>query len=394
MEERLKMDSNLHVELIKHWQQLRSMTYDLLEALTDEDLSLRLNFPESQALGYQFWCMLGTQESWIALLKSGKWDSWACSLDQVEGPVRRETIRAHLQAADRKLFETLENSELLEAYPGGGTALQNYLLLVEHESHHQGLADRTGRAARHPITHHDRWAARRPRDDSGGQSQELTRHCVPNRLCDGRDVEPGADRARRRRRWPRRPLRWSCDVLLGPCVNIIRTPLAGRNFETYSEDPYLAGQHRRGMGPGRAAPGRGRFAQALRLQQPGDRAQSAAAPRWTSARCARSTSRSSRPSSKETAPWTVMCSYNRINGEYASENYYLLTRILARNGASTAWSSRTGARTTPSPSPSRVGWTWRCPARPSTTAACWSRRCATGRSKRRPWMRRSAASCA
>ncbi len=33
-----------------------------------------------------------------------------------------------------------------------------------------------------------------------------------------------------------------CNILLGPCINIIRHPITGRNFETYSEDPYLAGQ--------------------------------------------------------------------------------------------------------------------------------------------------------
>ena len=33
-----------------------------------------------------------------------------------------------------------------------------------------------------------------------------------------------------------------CDILLGPCVNIVRDPRGGRNFETFSEDPYLSGR--------------------------------------------------------------------------------------------------------------------------------------------------------
>lgn len=118
-----------------------------------------------------------------------------------------------------------------------------------------------------------------------------------------------------------------CDILLGPCVNIIRTPLAGRNFETYSEDPYLAG--RIGVAWVRGLQSRGVGAS---LKHYACNNQETERFRGSSELDERTLREIYLPAFetivKEAHPWTVMCSYNRINGVYASQNRHLLTEIL------------------------------------------------------------------
>ncbi len=118
-----------------------------------------------------------------------------------------------------------------------------------------------------------------------------------------------------------------CDILLGPCVNIVRAPLAGRNFEAYSEDPYLAG--RTGVG----------WVNGLQSKNVGASLKHFAANNQEINRFRSSSVVDERtlreiylPAfemvSQETKPWTVMTSYNKINGVYASENARLLRDIL------------------------------------------------------------------
>jgi beta-glucosidase len=118
-----------------------------------------------------------------------------------------------------------------------------------------------------------------------------------------------------------------CDILLGPCVNIVRTPLAGRNFESYSEDPYLAG--RIGVAWVRGLQSQGVGAS---LKHYACNNQETERHRGDSQVNERTLREIYLPAFetivKETRPWTVMCSYNRVNGVYASEHHYLLTEIL------------------------------------------------------------------
>ena len=122
-------------------------------------------------------------------------------------------------------------------------------------------------------------------------------------------------------------LAMGCDVLLGPCINIMRGPLGGRNFETYAEDPYLAGRLGIGYVKGVQSMGVGTSVKHYAVNnQEIERFRS-------SSNLDERTLREIYLSAfeaivKETKPWTVMCSYNRINGEYASQNRRLLKEIL------------------------------------------------------------------
>ena len=116
-------------------------------------------------------------------------------------------------------------------------------------------------------------------------------------------------------------------VLLGPAVNIKRSPLCGRNFEYFSEDPYLSGEMAAAQIKGIQSRGVGTSIKHYLANNQEHRRLS------SDSRVDERTLReiylpAFEKAVREADPWTVMCSYNRVNGTYASEHHRFLTELL------------------------------------------------------------------
>ena len=124
-------------------------------------------------------------------------------------------------------------------------------------------------------------------------------------------------------------LEYGADILLAPGVNIKRTPLCGRNFEYFSEDPFLSGYMAKAFIEGVQSKGVGTSLKHFCCNN-------REYDRWTrnsevDERTLREIYFPAFEIAIQAKPWTIMCSYNPVNGVYTSENKKLLDGVLRKD---------------------------------------------------------------
>ncbi|MFD0427737.1 glycoside hydrolase family 3 protein [Streptomyces zhihengii] len=161
------------------------------------------------------------------------------------------------------------------------------------------------------------------------------------------------------------------DIVLAPTLNLHRTPLGGRHFECFSEDPELTG--RTGAALIRGIQAAGTAATAKHYVANDSESERMHVDVRVSERVLREVYLAPFEAAVDAGVWLVMAGYNSVNGATMTANSSSPNPSRA-TGASTASSCRTGARCVPRPPPRSPRSTWRCPDRRDLGKRSWSGR--------------------